>query len=226
VKWVPTDLMGPIGTSFCIMIALMNAYVSAEPAAPEFCADIVSRDAAGLVVGPSARVFVSNGRVRIESSAAAAGFFLVGAENPSALFVRPAQRVFMDAKQSTRLTQIFIRVDPKNPCRQWQAAAINAGAPSAQGAWRCERNETTIVEERGAIGYRVVSPDQRVSERWIDTDLEFSVKLQETDGTTIGLEHIRVEPQPASLFALPPDYRKSDPQALIDRIRHSDVWAQ
>jgi hypothetical protein len=59
---------------------------------------------------------------------------------------------------------------------------------------------------------------------WVDPDLEFPIKLRAADGTTIALEHIRLKAQPASLFAMPPGYRKSDPQALIDRIKHSDVW--
>jgi hypothetical protein len=82
-----------------------------------------------------------------------------------------------------------------------------------------------IVDGRRTIEYRVVSPDQKWSRGWIDPDLEFPIKLRAADGTTIALEHIRVEAQPASLFALPPGYRKSDPQALIERIKHSDVWA-
>jgi hypothetical protein len=212
--------------TLCLALGQVSAFASAQPAAAlEFSADIVSRGSAGLAMGPSARLFVASGKVRIDTPTAAAGYFLVDGEKRSALFVCPAQRVFMDAKQSTLLTQIFIRVDPKNPCPQWQAAAKNAGAPSTNDRWRCERNQASTVEEQGAIGYRVVSADQKESQLWIDADLGFPVKLLETDGTTITLEHIRVEQQPANLFALPPDYRKSDPQALIDRIRHSDVWA-
>jgi hypothetical protein len=77
----------------------------------------------------------------------------------------------MDAKQSTLLTQIFVPIDPIDPC------------------------------------------------------LKFPVKLRAVDGTTIALEHTRVEAQSANLFAVPPSYRRLDPQALIERIKHSDVWA-
>jgi hypothetical protein len=42
----------------------------------------------------------------------------------------------------------------------------------------------------------------------IDPDLEFSVRQLASDATTTVLEHIRI-----------------DPRALIDRIKHSDVWA-
>src|ERR1700678_4410502 len=193
--------------------------------AHEFSADIVSRDADGVSVGTGARLYVANRRVRIETPEASAGFFLIDGAAGTALFVRPAQQLFLDAKQSTRLTQIFVPVDPNDPCRQWQAAAKNAGVPSAGGDWRCGRGDTAIVDGRPSIEYGVVSPDRQWSRGWIDPDLEFPLKLRAADGTTIALEHIRVEAQPASLFALPPAYRKSAPQRLIERIKHSDVWA-
>ena len=33
-------------------------------------------------------------------------------------------------------------------------------------------------------------------------------------------------PQPSSLFAVPPDYRKFDPMQLINQIKQSDVWVE
>jgi hypothetical protein len=44
------------------------------------------------------------------------------------------------------------------------------------------------------------------------------------DGTTIAVENIHEEPQPAHLFEIPPGFHKFDPQALIKRIKQSDVW--
>jgi hypothetical protein len=40
----------------------------------------------------------------------------------------------------------------------------------------------------------------------------------------LALEHIRIEAQPAGLFDIPPGFRKLDPRALIERIKHSDSW--
>jgi hypothetical protein len=223
-----TTIRLPIGRwSIALWLTLGVASAGASrgsSAAYEFSADIVSRNADGVSLGTGARLYVAKRMVRIETPEASAGFFLIDGVAGTAFFVRPAQRVFMDAKLSTRLTQIFVPVDPNDPCQQWQAAAKDAGASSAGGDWRCGRVDTAIVDGRRTIEYRVVSPDQKSSQRWIDPDLEFPVKLRAADGTTIALEHIRVEAQPASLFAMPPGYRKSDPQALIDRIKHSDVW--
>jgi hypothetical protein len=206
------------------LLGLANAGTSGEPASAEFSADIVNRDASGRVVGPAAKLYVANRKVRLETSEAAAGFFLIDGELGTTLFVQPAQHLFMDAKQSTRLTQLFVPVDPNDPCPQWQAAAKNAGAADAGGVWRCERVHSATGDQDGSIEYRLVLPNEPLDSRWIDAGLRFPMKLKSGDGMTLALEHIRVEAQPASLFALPPEYRKSDPQALIERIKRSDVW--
>jgi hypothetical protein len=51
-------------------------------------------------------------------------------------------------------------------------------------------------------------------------------KVRMSDGATLTLERMRVEAQPADLFAVPAGYRKSDVRALIERIKHSDVWVE
>jgi hypothetical protein len=192
--------------------------------ASEFSADIVSRDASGAATGTIARLYVSNRKVRIETTDAATGYFLIDGATATALFVQPRQQVFMDARQSTRLTRIFLPVDPANPCAQWQAAARNAGVPGAGGDWHCEHAQTTSVD--GAIEYTVASPDGESTRRWIAAELQFPVKLRASDGTTLTLEHIRLEAPTAALFSVPAGYRKSDPQALLDRIKRSDVWVE
>jgi hypothetical protein len=213
--------------AICLALGLTIPGVAAErSSAYQFSADIVSRDAAGAVVGTAAKLYVANRRVRIEMAGAHADFFLIDGDTGSALFMRPAQQVFMDARQSTLLTQTFVPVDPIDPCPQWRAMAINAGVPNAVGDWRCSRIDAEVIDGRGTIEYRVVSPAQAASQRWIDRDLEFPVKLRLADGTSIALEHIRLETQPAILFAVPLSYRKFEPQALIERIKRSDVWAE
>jgi hypothetical protein len=206
------------------LLGLANAGMSGEPASREFSADIVNRDASGRVVGPTAKLYVAGRKVRLETSEAAAGFFLIDGETGTALFVQPAQHLFMDAKQSTRLTQLFVPVDPNDPCPQWQAAARNAGAADAGSTWRCERVNSAIGDHGGNVEYRLVLPNEALDLRWIDAGLRFPMRLKSGDGMTLALERILVTPQPASLFTLPPDYRKSDPRALIERIKRSDVW--
>jgi hypothetical protein len=221
--------IGPFGVRsalvFGVALTLMMARVSAAPPARhQFSADIVSRDVAGRVTG-SARLYVADRRVRIETTEASAGFFLIDGATDTALFVRPAQRVFMDAKRSTPLTQIFVPVDSNHPCRAWQAAAQNADVPGAGGHWHCARIDAVSISRHPTFEYDVISPDRTQSRRWIDPELAFPIKVRGADGATIALEHLRVGPQPQSLFAVPPSFNKLEPQALIDRIKQSDVWA-
>jgi hypothetical protein len=220
--------IGQRSIALCLALGMLSAGAFAAPSSGrEFSADIVSRDAAGLTVGTTARLYVSNHKVRIETPEASTGFFLFDGDAGTTLFVRPNQRVFMDAKQSSRLAQIFVPIDSRDPCRQWQTVAGSAGAGGVAGAvgnWRCERIDDSIANDRRAVEYRVTSPAGASSLRWIDSDLAFPVKLLMPDGATIALERIRFEAQPASLFTIPPEYRKFDPQALIERIKHSDAW--
>src|SRR5580692_8449586 len=143
-----------------LLLACAGAFAQTPPPR-EFSADLVSRDATGAATDGGGRVFVSNGQVRIEPANTPAGFFLVDGATATSLFVRPAQRVFMDARQSSPLTWIFLPVDPTNPCSQWQAAASHAGVPDAGGAWHCERINTAAAENHDtAVQYAVVSPNQ------------------------------------------------------------------
>jgi hypothetical protein len=185
--------------------------------AAEFSADIVSRDAAGAQSGVGGKIYVAGGKVRIETPEATAGYFLI--DGAAAVFVRPGQQIFMEARQSSRLTRIFIPVDPSDPCPQWQAAAQH------DSEWHCELIGAAVLDGRATTECRVTFA-QDVSRRWIDAGIGFPIRVQMDDGTSFALENIRVAAQSADLFAIPSSYRKLDPRALIERIKHSDVWAE
>jgi hypothetical protein len=188
-----------------------------------FSADIVSLDSGGARLGASAKLHAANHKTRIELPGAADGFFISDSEAGTALFVRSAQRLYLDARQSTPLTRIFVWVDPRDPCRQWQAAAETAGVVSA-AEWRCEAIERASVNQRQLIEYRVSMPNGQSSYGWVDSTIGFPVKWQAADGNRFVLENILLDAQPADLFSIPPEYRKLDPQSLLERIKHSDVW--
>jgi hypothetical protein len=189
--------------------------------AAEFSADIVSRDAAGVQIGAGGKLYVAGSKVRIETPEATAGYFLI--DGTVALFVRPAQQIYMDARQSSRLTRIFIPVDSNNPCPQWQSAAKSAGV--AAGEWHCELIGAAVLDGRPTTECHVAAAGD-ASQRWIDAGIGFPIKVRRGDGTSLTLENIRVAAQSADRFAIPPGYRKLDPHALIERIRHSDVWVE
>jgi hypothetical protein len=213
-------------TSAVLLLALLGgAGATAQAGPPAFSADVEILDTGGEPQGAAARLHAADHKTRIEIGGAADGFFLTDSDAGTARYVRSAQRIYLDARQSTPLTRIFIPVNPGDPCREWQTAAVSAGVVSS-GKWHCELIERTAVNQREILEYRVVAPDRQPNYGWVDATIGFPIKWQAADGTMFVLKNIQFEPQPADLFSMPPDYRKLDPQALLERIKHSDVWAQ
>jgi hypothetical protein len=193
--------------------------------ARQFSGDLVRTDA-GSTSFLSGKLYVSHDKVRIETFEFPGGFFLVLADANSAHFVRPTQKTLMDAMQSSQLSQMFIIVDPEDPCTRWQAMAQVAGVAAEGTKWRCERLNDEIINGRRAAKFRGASPKNREYFAWIDPELRFPVRLQDEDEAIVDLANIHEAPQAESLFVVPTDYLKFDPQQLIDRLKHSDVWVE
>jgi len=116
-----------------------GGYAPAPAQAQQFSADLVIIHADGKAAASAGKLRVFNDKARIETPDFADGFFLIDATNRAAYFARPAERVFMDARQSSRLTQMFVPIDLSDPCRQWHDMATLAGATDRNEPWRCER---------------------------------------------------------------------------------------
>ena len=201
-----------------VALGVLSGVVAAQ--AQQFSADIVRQR--GAAATPAGRLRVLDGKVRIETPELADGFFLVDATKPSAYFVRPAARIYMDARESSEFTRLFIPVDPDQPCRRWQAMAHLAGL-AEQGGWRCERTGEEEIDGRYAVIFHAVTGSGEFF-GWIDRARKFPLRIKTEDGTIIALEQIRDEPQVGSLFEPPSNFRKFSPEALIEQIKQSDVW--
>jgi hypothetical protein len=201
--------------------ACLSASGVAAVQAQQFSADIVMRR--DDVPKPMGRISVRDGKVRIETAEHPDGFFLVDTMRPSAWFVRAAARLYMDARQSSRFTRLFIPVDPDAPCRQWQAMARLAGI-SGEGEWRCERIGEATIGGRSTTVFRAVSDSKPIFSGWVDGARKFPLRIETDDGELMTLDQIRDEPQSASSFELPANARKFSPEALIELIKQSDVW--
>jgi hypothetical protein len=132
----------------------------------------------------------------------------------------------MDARQSSQLIQVFVAVDPDDPCPQWQAMAKIAGAADHGAELPCERVGPDTLDGRSTIKYQSISSQNRSYLSWIDPRLNFPVRVQIEGGAVFDLVNISELPQPEGLFEIPGDYRKFDPQQLIERIKQSDVWVE
>jgi hypothetical protein len=187
----------------------------------QFSADLTSRQ--GDAAAPAGRLSVIDGKVRLETPELADGFFLIDGAKPSAYFVRPASRVYMEARQSSRLTRLFVPVDPYDPCRQWQTMARLAGVAD-QADWHCERIGEDVIGGRPATAYRAVSAASEQILGWIDPEYRFPLQIKTQDGAVITAENIRDIPASAQPLEIPQGFRKFDPELLIERIKQSDVW--
>jgi len=198
---------------------LLCGHASAQ--AESFSANLVSRQ--GEATTPAGRLLVLGDKVRLETPELADGFFLIDGARPAAYFVRPATRIYMEARQSSRLTRLFVPVDPDEPCRQWQTMARLAGVAD-QGDWRCERVGEDVIDGRQVTAYRAVSAGSEQILGWIDPEYKFPMRITTQDGAVVTVENIRnASPSPQS-FEIPQDFRKFDPEGLIERIKQSDVW--
>ena len=212
---LPWCLLGFVGVLMC-------GQASAQT--QQFSADLVTTRVDGTATAPAGKLRVFDNKVRIETPDFADGFFLVDEPNRAAYFARPTERIFMDARQSSRLTQLFVPVDLDDPCRQWQIMANLASGVDLNNGWRCEHIGEEIVDGRHAAVYRAISSPGRDIVGWIDPELKFPLRIKMEDGATITVENIQERPQSTRLFVIPTNFHKLDPQALIERIKQSDVW--
>jgi hypothetical protein len=216
------------GTRLLSLAAMLAAllFFGGGADAQEFAGDLVGSDTSSQTVRAVGKIFVANGSARIETRELADGYFLIPRRQRAAYFVRPAQHVFMDAKQSSQLTQFFIPVDPDNPCRQWRAMAQIAGTKDGDSEWRCDRLGPESIDGRTAEKYRaIVSPDKTIY-GWIDRELKIPLRVQSAAGALTEIRNLQIGQQESTLFQMPDGYRKFDPQLLIERIKQSDVWVE
>ena len=114
----------------CLFAMAILANARTPAAAQQFSADLLARkDDTATAMGT---LRVSGGKARIDATALPDGFFLLDAAKPAAFFVRPAAHVYMKAMQLSPLTQLFVPVDPDDPCRQWLAMAQLSAPPASQ----------------------------------------------------------------------------------------------
>jgi hypothetical protein len=207
------------------LLLVGSAVCEGQPVhAQQFSADLVSRSASGESVGAPGKLYVAGQKVRIETPDLPGGFFVVDSAVPSAYLVRPAQRVFMDAKQSSRIIRLLVPLNSADPCPQWRSMAELAGLPDSD-QWRCNDEGRDNVDGRDTVRFRVLTP-QGYSIGWIDLQLRFPLKVQTDDGTVIALQHITEAPQPASEFEIPADYKKFDPRQVIELLKRTDIWVE
>lgn len=190
--------------------------------AQQFAADLVRQQGSAAAVS-AGKLFVAGDKVRIETPELADGFFLIDGAIPSAYFVRPAMRLYMEARQSSPLTRWLVPVDPDSPCRQWQSMTRLAGVAD-HGDWRCERMGQDQIGGRDVIAYRAFSGEREQFQGWVDPLYKFPLRIKTGDGAVVTAENIQDMQQPMQPMQIPQGFRKFDPEVLIRQVKQSDVW--
>src|ERR1700753_4301796 len=205
---------------------LVAALVPNSASAQQFSAELSRRDAAGQIT--KGRLLVAGDKIRIEAPDLQTGFFLVHTDAKTVYFVQPDRGVFMDALQSSVLTELLVPVDPDAPCLKWQEMAKISGSAAGGAAWQCNRVATVTHDGHTILKYDVTSPRGRHYSSWIDRRLRYAVRIESHDGSTDGsateLTNVQEGPQPDSAFTMPAGLRKFDPRQLMEIAKHSDVW--
>jgi hypothetical protein len=210
-----------IAALWACRFAIGLAAVMQPAGAQQFSAELTITGP-GAAPARTAKLAAADRKVRIETPELPGVVLIVDAAAPAAYLVRPAQRVFMDAKQSSPLTRLFVPLDPADPCRQWQAMAEIAGI-SDSGQWRCSGAGSETVSGRNTRKFAVTSLRGH-STGWIDADLKFPVKIETEYGAILTMRDIEEAPQPAQKFAIPGSYRKFDPHGVIELMKRTDIW--
>jgi hypothetical protein len=203
----------------CVAIGLTSV---TQPAGAQQFSAALTISGPGTAPARTAKLAVADRKVRIEAPELPGDVLIVDAAIPAAYLLRPAQRVFMDAKQSSPLTRLFVPLDPADPCRQWQAMAEVAGI-SDSGQWRCSAAGSETVSGRSTRKFAVTSLRGR-STGWIDANLKFPVKIETEYGAVLTMRDIEEAPQPAQQFEIPGSYRKFDPHGVIELMKRTDIW--
>jgi hypothetical protein len=194
-------------------------------AAQEFSAEIITRNSAGEIVGAPAVLYAAGTKVRIETPELQGRHLIVDSSVPSSYLVHPKSHIYLDAKQSSRLTRLFIRLDPHDPCPQLHAMAKVAGLADGDGQWRCEKMDHENVAGRATVKFVIESPGGP-DMLWIDTEFGIPIRVEVEGGATLELQNIEVGPQSADKFIIPANYKKFDLRTLFERLKHSDVWVE
>jgi len=211
-----------------LLAAALFASAAERAAAEDFSAHLVDLDASGQprAYGNGGELHVSGDRVRFDREQASGTRFLVDVGRETSYVIAPGQRLYMDAKQSSPVTQIFVPVDPEAPCVRWQAMAVVAGAVEEGQAWHCDRLGEETLFARATIKYALTSPKGATGFGWIDPARKFMVKFQAADGAVMELRDIVAAPQQDALFTLPPEFGKYDVSQLMERVKRSDGWVE
>jgi len=158
---------------------------------------------------PPRKLYVGDGKVRIETSDAEGGAIVIAdTVERSLMTLLPEQKLFNRMRRPGPRVNLVLPVDPGDPCPGWQQMSEGLGvAPGA--AWRCAKVADETVAGRSTILYRADLPDGTNRRAWLDPSLRFFIRVEDGQGRETTLENIEEGKQPRPISRSRPSSRTS-----------------
>ena len=188
--------------------ALLTIFAAAQagPQAVPFSADLQASSSRGGDVphDVTGKLYFTGGRIRMDLQGEGHGgvIIMTNARTSTSDMLMPAQHIYMEFKitptthQPGMAPNIKPFRDPSDPCAD------------ARGT-TCKKMGVEQVNGRTCDHWVVTRKDGNVSNVWVDQKLRFPIKTVTREDTWQLTNIVEGEPA-ASLFVIPPDYRKID----------------
>ena len=196
-------------TRFAVILAM--SLIPALGRAQDFSADVVYLPRAASAAlrsgtdgsghNPS-KLYVSNGKMRLETHGLISTILLVNRDEESAYAVFPSKKEYEPLAGG--LSEYFPVKDVENACPDWQKAAGQQIS--------CEKVGYEVIGGRQTVKYKNKNAsDFSTSAVWIDSVLKFVVKWEGAN-TCAELRNIHEGQQATDLFILPSGYSTVQPR--------------
>ncbi len=174
--------------------------------AQDFSADVVyvAPDGVAASSHEPSKLFVTKGKMRLETHGITGTILLVDYEAGAAMVLYPGQKAFQPLASGP--TQYFHVEDAENACPDWQKASDRK--------LDCEKVGHETVDGRQTVKYKnkAATPASPLSTIWIDPTVNFVVKWEDSK-TGAELRHITQEEKLSSaLFEVPAGYDQMKPK--------------
>jgi len=166
------------------------------------------------------KIYVGHERMRIEMAEAGGphggATMITNYATQTSYFLMPEQHMYMEVKadQAAMMARrggapsIKPLFDPNNPCAK------------ATDGTTCKDLGTAEVNGRTCEHWRITGKDGKTGEIWIDKTLHFPIKgFSEDKDESYELTNIKEGEPSASLFEIPPGYRKFDMSQMMQGMR-------
>lgn len=198
-----------------LALALALGLTDAPARAQQFSADMIVTGGHSQASEQPRKLYVSNGKMRMETGGRSGGVMLSDATAKTAVMLMPQMKAYLDIGKMGMVSQAFMAVDPENPCPQWQEIAKSFDKKNV--TWTCKRVGQETVNGRATLKYQANSSEGEQAYAWIDPKLKFLVKSEDGKGRGMELRNIQEGAQPANLFEIPAGYRKLDAQMMMQQ---------